>query len=755
MNLNLWSAARGFVFMVAVLSIGAAQALGAERDTDLLEVLSSRSDAVSGGDTLVGLRMRANSHWSAVLNGREVTASFLRSEGGEWVALLTGLRNGKNSLEIQQLGEDGARIDLINYPLSGPIFSGPHQEPFICQTAQNGLGPPLDADCSAKTVVQYYYKSTLPMRGDWRVSWAKALETSSGSPVGLPVGFKAYDPKAPPTDVAQTVTTEGRTVPYIIRREIGVINRAVYDIRFLHEPGQPLPTPWSRGSSGWNGRLVYETSGGCTATYHQGTLLVPASHEAIMAQGYAVAIATLNIFTNGCNDVLSAETLSMVKEHFIKEYGVPVHTIGWGDSAGAVQQYLIAQNYPGLLDGIIPYISFPDEVTTVQSTSDCSLLTHAFDEARRPWTDEQKTAVTGFATWRVCPWVAGFAIYPRNCPAAIPEEAIYDPIDRPKGVRCDIYDDEINVFGWDPGTGFAARPLDNVGVQYGLKAFNAGKLDAEQFVELNERVGGFDADGNIVDQRTQASAEVIERAYRSGVVLTGGGGLSETPIIDWRWYSDDQGDNHDSFRSLVTRARISAANGTAANQVILIDPPASTPVMTVFMRVADPSPQTSNFARRERELVGEMGRWLDNIAADKGLGPRSAKVARSKPPELVDGCWTIEGSHVVEARTYGGSGKCAQIYPPHGDPRIAAGGPLTDDVLKCSLKPLSAADYTRSLSVGQLQRLRKVFPTGVCDYTRPGIGQEIVKATWQLHSDPHSQGALTSRIAARAADSPK
>ena len=739
MTLHLRSALAHVAFSVTVLALGGAQALGAERD-NLLQILSSRPDAISGGDALVEFRAPANSRWRAVLDGHEVTSSFRQSEAGEWVALLTGLKNGKSSLEIQRSDVRGTRIDLTNYPLSGPIFSGPHQEPFICQTAQNGLGPPLDADCSAKTVVQYYYKSTLPGRADWRVSWAHALEMSSGSPVGLPVGFKAYDPKAPPADVAETVTSEGRTVPYIVRREIGVINRAVYDIRFLHEPGRPLPNPWSRGSAGWNGRLVYETSGGCTATYRQGTLLVPASHEAIMAQGYAVAVATLNTFTNSCNDVLSAETLSMVKEHFIKKYGVPIHTIGWGDSAGAVQQYLTAQNYPGLLDGIIPYISFPDEVTTVQSTSDCSLLTQAFDEATQPWTDEQKTAVTGFATWRVCPWVSGFAIYPKNCPAIIPQKDVYDPTDRPKGVRCDIYDDEINVFGRDPETGFAARPWDNVGVQYGLNAFNAGNLDAEQFVELNERVGGFDADGNIVAQRTQASAAVIERAYRSGVVLTGGGGLAEIPIIDWRWYSDDQGDNHDSFRSLATRARLIAANGTAANQVILTDPPASTPVMTVFMRVVDPSPQTSNFARRERELVGEMDRWLDYIAADKGPDPRSVKVVRDKPPELVDGCWTVEGRHVVEARTYGGSGKCAQAYPPHGDPRIAAGGPLTDDVLKCSLKPLSAADYAQPLSANQLQRLQNIFPTGVCDYTRPGVGQGVTRTTWQSHSDLHIQG---------------
>ena len=33
-------------------------------------------------------------------------------------------------------------------------------------------------------------------------------------------------------------------------------------------------------------------------------------------------------------------------------------------------------------------------------------------------------------------------------------------------------------FGFDQATGFARRALDNVGVQYGLGAFNAGKISA-------------------------------------------------------------------------------------------------------------------------------------------------------------------------------------------------------------------------------------------------------------------------------------
>jgi hypothetical protein len=33
---------------------------------------------------------------------------------------------------------------------------------------------------------------------------------------------------------------------------------------------------------------------------------------------------------------------------------------------------------------------------------------------------------------------------------------------------------------YDPATGFARRPVDNIGVQYGLAALNVGVIDATQ-----------------------------------------------------------------------------------------------------------------------------------------------------------------------------------------------------------------------------------------------------------------------------------
>ena len=119
-------------------------------------------------------------------------------------------------------------------------------------------------------------------------------------------------------------------------------------------------------------------------------------------------------------------------------------------------------------------------------------------------------------------------------------------------------------------TGFVRRPLDNVGVQYGLVAFNAGKISAAQFIELNERIGGFDEQGRIVPARMEATTDAVRAAYVGGVLLDASK-LAETPIIDWRDYVDELADGHEMFRSFATRARLVAANGHADNQVILVD----------------------------------------------------------------------------------------------------------------------------------------------------------------------------------------
>ena len=63
---------------------------------------------------------------------------------------------------------------------------------------------------------------------------------------------------------------------------------------------------------------------------------------------------------------------------------------------------------------------------------------------------------------------------------------------------------------------------------------------------------------------------------------------------------------------------------------------------------------------------------------------------------------------------------------------MAAGGPRSGDVLKCALVPVedATAQYEVELTDAHLDRLAEIFPTGVCDWSQPGVGQVAFEDTW-------------------------
>src|SRR5437667_9301696 len=113
-----------------------------------IEVLYTRPDAISGGDALVRVSLRKNTAPGAMkvkLNGADITSSFVAS-GNALTGLVTGMRVGENLLEVidprgnvQGKGRADADIVLTNYPIEGPVFSGPHEQPFACATQQFNL----------------------------------------------------------------------------------------------------------------------------------------------------------------------------------------------------------------------------------------------------------------------------------------------------------------------------------------------------------------------------------------------------------------------------------------------------------------------------------------------------------------------------------------------------------------------------------------------------------------------------------------
>lgn len=717
----------------------AAQAGQSDNPRATLRLLSAQAHLVSGGGVLVQVEVTPETPLDRVqvtLNGEDVTGLFrpvssaLEATDHILRGLVPAPELGDHVLAVAVLDANqepientGTELTLTNWSISGPLISGPHEAPFFCQTETFQIGPdlgplgePLDDNCFVQTRVDFVYRST---DGDF-----KALST----------------PSERPGDLQETTTSTGERVPYIVRLETGMVNRAIYQTAVLATSPDAAPDPW-RSAPGWNGRLVYKFGGGCRqGWYRQGGNIARVLDHIMLARGFATASASLNVFGNNCNTLLAAETMMMVKERFIERHGAPQHTIGWGCSGGSYQAHFIADNYPGLLDGIIPQCSFPEVAfATAHTVSDAWLLENYFDNrADVRWSSESQLAVTGFGTLghllvqsegaaRIDPLPNRPERPSAEFSSVVPVRMRYHPERNPTGARATIYDHTAAVYGRQADTGFARRPLDNVGIQYGLKALNAGEISKAQFLDLNERIGGFDIDANITDDRTLADLDATRRAYESGQLLSGGGGLASVPILDMdALYTDldAEGDLHLKFHHFSTRERLRLANGRSDNHVMWSGAGRGT---------SDPS-ATSRLNRMLRRGLRLMDEWLTRIASDTSDADVADKVAQNKPDELVDGCWTpgSDPDFIEEPQVFGGVGTsaCNDLYPAFSSPRMVAGGPLANDIVKCQLKPIDFDDYAVRFNSGQRRRLRQIFPDGVCDWDQPGVEQGPLRGLW-------------------------
>jgi hypothetical protein len=710
-----------FVSLTALAIVLALPSMGAAQGLQLRVVSNPRPEFVSGGDVLVSVTPPSGVQASTVrltLNGSDISSALHPDATGRAVfALVKNLNDGSNAI-VATAGKATSKLTVVNHSNAGPVISGPHEQPFICDTEKFQLmsggtaGKALDANCSIATRVDYVYKSTAPAAPGGRGRGSEMTFTP------LP------DPRNLPPDVAMTTTTAGVQVPFIVRVETGTINRGVYEIAMLFNPAKDAQPDFMNRPAGWNGRLIYTFGGGCAGGwYKQGTGTGGVDDEVMLQQGYAVASNSLNVFGNDCSELLAIETMMMTREHFIETYGAPKFTVGFGGSGATYQQHQIGDGYPGLLDGLIVQRSFPDmEFGTVGMISDARLLANYFDRLAGAvtFTDEQQRRIAGLghiATLKTNGLNPGRITVGEYC--SLPEALRYDAVRNPTGARCDVYDHAVNVWGRDPKTGFARRPLDNVGIQYGLGALNAGVINKEQFLDLNAKIGGYDNDGRVVATRSVADPAAIRTAYRMGRMTWGGAGLATTPILDYRAYLDDAngGNIHLRYHSFSMRERLQKANGNTDNQVMLTDD----------RRWGD-----SLKAPVLRQGLGQMDQWLTKIADDSSTGSKLAKLRRAKPVDLVDACWTRdEHPQKIVERQMPTSGRCNELYPANSFPRGVAGSALAADIIKCQLKPFSPSDYKVAFTLEEMTRLKQIFPGGVCDWSKPGVDQQPMTGTWQ------------------------
>jgi hypothetical protein len=655
---------------------------------------------------------------------------------------------------------DAVSLRLTNHPITGPVFSGPHQHPFVCTVHDAGLGQAIpdndtegfpvfangfddgeivgySKDCSAETRVTYLYKST-----------------TTG-------GLETYIPGDPrPADMATTTTMDGKTVDYFVRWERGTINRFIYSISML--------TPFSENpegldSSSWNGKLIYYFQGGVAIGHTQGD---PSRSRMLydygLSQGYAIAYSTGTKTGTHYNLQLGGETALMVKERFVELYDTPIYTVGVGGSGGGIQQYVYGQNHKGLLDAAIPQLSYPDMVTQAIHVGDCELMEFymdALDAANPRWaTWSNRTLIEGMNAendqfndytqsfglsecvngWRGLSPLVLTPLY-----GAADFQQYYEPQSAIAEIQWTHFGDLVNVYGTRED-GYARNFWDNVGVQYGLEAVANGDITPDEFLKLNWTLGGWKSEPEMVQEgspffppdvidftnwdpwssrnqvfsldpdnpapRKEGDLIAMRAAYEAGLVFLGD---HEIPTIDWRPYQEPILDMHNSHQSFAARQRMIDGQGSADNQVIW---------MTGIGPAGPEFDQTP-------EAFQVIDQWMTNLLENPHLG-----VAGAKPPKAVDRCFDKDGIEIAAGdNVWDGilnekpNGVCTERFPPYSTSRIVAGGPFKGSIFKCELQPVETA-IDKGLygvwdpSPEEVQALKQIFPDGVCDFDKPDVG---------------------------------
>ena len=659
---------------------------------------------------------------------------------------------------------------------TGPInalFAGENQYPFLCgrdnsrawtgdnhvqplADNQDGIGIPIfaikDGQRDSETIVGYSKDCLFPTHARY---YYKRINDDGFFPL-----------EEANNDIEQ-LTINGRSIDFVVRIETGTINRFIYAIAVLRGEGESLDQPTG---THWNRKLVYQLNGGVGVGRKQGRFsisdILNDRYEQIRA-GYAVVYSTANKTGNHYNIWLAEDTALRVKRQFMALYGEPIYTVGVGGSGGAIQQYLFAQNSPGLLDAAIPLYSFPDMITQTIHILDCELLEHYFDVTNadnpdwRIW--ENRSWIQGLAANsstdnRFSPLQLGVKILNGQFMEGIRTNMngssecvngwrglsplIYNPLfvdmsvdfapSVAQSVQWSHWDDLRRFYGHDVN-GFANSTWDNTGVQYGLDALRQGLISTQTFIDLNARVGSWKPPHQMQHERfwfLNGSFFPARLSLRSeqNMHLTPASGKRAAPR-----YSGSLAAMQAAYLSGHVFAGVadipmidirhyldseldmhhSSASLSARSRMIRTRGHADNQLIWVTALPHDP----------QVEAFALIDSWMMNIR----VRPQDGVVA-NKPAQALDQCFTAEGNILASGDgVWNGSwnnstpGACMQVYPAFRTSREVAGGGPEADIFKCHRRniadAIAAGVYSGINLDGYRAELEQVFPDGVCDYS--------------------------------------
>ena len=775
--------------LAAVATLAACNS-SSSREPLELSTVNTRADLVSGGDALVQVTLPAGADergLRASVGGRDVSSAFRTLPDGRILGLVTGLATGSNSLRVETDNAAAAELVLTNTPRHGPLISGALTQPFYCATPTpqitsgirpatnaSGLSGQPDANCNIATEFKLYYRSTtagcslaLPDPTPGISATATTVPANPAPPANA--CFKPFTVGSTPADIATVTTDAGVRVPYIVRLERGTTSRGIYDLAVLHNPAQTVST--FTPPAAWNGKLLINFGSSTGQPRRQARPQAAWSgSDAQLSRGVMVLSHSMLDSARNSNRVLMSETIQMMKEHIADSYGPIRFTIGSGCSGGAINSNMAGSIQPGLLDGITTTCTYPDSESTAIEVGDCVGLVDAYQKPEwlalmtgqtQAQINARKAAINGHPDQSAChAWYNAFGSNARaglynarfvsnnisgaitqqptqtnNC--ELPNSAVYDPANAAATAnlpRCNAWSWAESIWGKVPGSPAARETRDNTGVQYGLKALRDGAINAEEFVTLNTIIGGYDRDSTPRAERAVADTAALEVAYRAGIVASGRQ-LAKMAIIDMRGWDDSNitvppGGNppsapiHHQWFSFGLRDRIVADAGDANNQALWR-----------FARTGLAPPGAMSI-----DAFLGMDQWLTTLKADTSSRTVEAKVRAARPASTADFCLLPSDATQTVKVTDAAVCNADPFLSPSLSPRQVAGGPRAENVLKCQLKPLLRADYAAgTFSDAQWARLQAAFSSGVCDWSRPGVGQQPAVSPLTFAAGPGGQ----------------